>query len=135
MAKLSTFYLNSQVDAQCSNNLNEAKKSSVFWDITPCSLLKVNPCFGGTCHLHPQGQNISKERNQNKASSKPTTCFMHIPRCCRWKWHVPQKRQLTFSRLHSVISQDRTLHSHRCENLSCDINAVRSTTATHSMVT
>jgi hypothetical protein len=29
-------------------------KSSVFWDITPCSLLKVKLYFGGTC-LHLQG--------------------------------------------------------------------------------
>jgi hypothetical protein len=29
-------------------------KSSVFWDITPCSLLKVNRRFGGTCRLHLQ---------------------------------------------------------------------------------
>jgi protein subunit release factor A len=30
-------------------------KSSVFWDITPCTALKVNQRFGGTCHLHLQG--------------------------------------------------------------------------------
>jgi hypothetical protein len=29
-------------------------KSSVFWDITRCSPLKVNVRFGGTCHLHLQ---------------------------------------------------------------------------------
>jgi hypothetical protein len=28
-----------------------AMKSSVFWDITPYSLLKINWQFGGTCHL------------------------------------------------------------------------------------
>jgi hypothetical protein len=27
-------------------------KSSIFWDITPCSLLKVNRRFGGIYHLH-----------------------------------------------------------------------------------
>jgi hypothetical protein len=27
-------------------------KSSIFWDITPCSPLKVNRRFGGTCRLH-----------------------------------------------------------------------------------
>jgi hypothetical protein len=27
-------------------------KSSIFWDITPCSRLKVNRRFGGTCRLH-----------------------------------------------------------------------------------
>jgi hypothetical protein len=30
-------------------------KNSVFWDITPSSLLKVNLHFGGTCDLHLQG--------------------------------------------------------------------------------
>jgi hypothetical protein len=27
-------------------------KSYTFWDITPCSPLKVNGCFGVTCRLH-----------------------------------------------------------------------------------
>jgi hypothetical protein len=31
-------------------------KSTVFWDITPCSLLKANRSFEGTCSLHLQGQ-------------------------------------------------------------------------------
>jgi hypothetical protein len=26
-------------------------KSSISWDIMPCSLLKVSRCFGGTCLL------------------------------------------------------------------------------------
>jgi hypothetical protein len=30
-------------------------KNSSFWDITPCSLLKVNRCFRGVCRLHLQG--------------------------------------------------------------------------------
>jgi hypothetical protein len=30
-------------------------KSTIFWDITPCSPLKVNRRFGGTCRLHLQG--------------------------------------------------------------------------------
>jgi hypothetical protein len=38
-------------------------KSSVFWDITPCSPLKVNGQFGGTCHLHLQGLGICQVRN------------------------------------------------------------------------
>jgi hypothetical protein len=29
--------------------------SYIFWDTTPCSPLKVNQCFGGTCRLHLQG--------------------------------------------------------------------------------
>jgi hypothetical protein len=39
-------------------------KSSVFWDITQCSPLKVHRRFGGTCHLHLQGQIISQARYQ-----------------------------------------------------------------------
>jgi hypothetical protein len=34
-------------------------KSSVFWDITRCSLLKVKRHFGETCHFHLQGRRIS----------------------------------------------------------------------------
>jgi hypothetical protein len=39
-------------------------KSSSFWDITPCSPLKVNRHFGGTCRLHLQGGRIRQARNQ-----------------------------------------------------------------------
>jgi hypothetical protein len=38
-------------------------KSTIFWDITPCSPLKVNRRFGGTC-LHLQGLRISQARKQ-----------------------------------------------------------------------
>jgi hypothetical protein len=31
----------------------EVMKNSIFWDITPCSPLKVNRRFGGTCRLLP----------------------------------------------------------------------------------
>jgi hypothetical protein len=35
-----------------------AMKSSIFWDTTPCSPLKVNRRFGGTCRVHVQGRRI-----------------------------------------------------------------------------
>jgi hypothetical protein len=31
-------------------------KSTIFWDITPCSLLSVNRSFGGTYRLHLQSR-------------------------------------------------------------------------------
>jgi hypothetical protein len=37
-------------------------KSSVFWDLKSCSLLKVNWCFRGRCCLHLHGQRRSKIR-------------------------------------------------------------------------
>jgi hypothetical protein len=36
------------------------------WNIVPCSLLKVNRCFGGTCRIHVQGRRLY----QHKAVSK-----------------------------------------------------------------
>jgi hypothetical protein len=36
---------------------------NIFWDIMPCSLLKVNRHFGGTCHPHFQGWRLSQARN------------------------------------------------------------------------
>jgi hypothetical protein len=41
-------------------------KSSIVWDIMPCSTLKVNRRFGGKCRLHLQGRKISGERNQQQ---------------------------------------------------------------------
>jgi hypothetical protein len=34
-------------------------KSTIFWDIAPCSPLRDNRRFGGTYRLHLQGQKIS----------------------------------------------------------------------------
>jgi hypothetical protein len=41
-------------------------KSSVFYDIMPCSLLKISCHFGGTCFLHIQGGRVSQARSQMK---------------------------------------------------------------------
>lgn len=30
---------------------NEAKLTPIFWNVTLCTPLKVNPCFGWMCHL------------------------------------------------------------------------------------
>jgi hypothetical protein len=42
-------------------------KSTIYWDITPCSLLNVNRRFGGTNRLHLQGGKISRARNQRES--------------------------------------------------------------------
>jgi hypothetical protein len=56
-------------------------KSIIFWDITPCSLLKVNRRFGGTYCLHLQGWRISWERN-------------HIG--CRWQAELLLSRKAIY---------------------------------------
>jgi hypothetical protein len=43
-------------------------KSCIFWDITPCSSLKVSSCFGVTCRFHLQGWRVRKARNQYEQS-------------------------------------------------------------------
>jgi hypothetical protein len=68
-------------------------KTAVFWDITPCSPLKVNRRFGGTYLLHLQGPRISRARYQRESRK----------RC------VPPKRRLNFSGLYGVIFQKTVL--------------------------
>lgn len=46
-------------------------KAYVFWNITACSPLKVNPCFGGKCHLCLRDRRTSQARNQDETNSKP----------------------------------------------------------------
>jgi hypothetical protein len=40
-------------------------KSCIFWDITPCSPLKIKRRFGGTCRLF-QGRIIAKHETSMK---------------------------------------------------------------------
>jgi hypothetical protein len=42
----------------------------IFWDITPCSPLKVSRHFGGKYHLHLRGPKVNQETYQHEARSK-----------------------------------------------------------------
>jgi hypothetical protein len=53
--------------------LQTESKSYIFWGITPCSMLKVNQCFRGTCRLHLHSQRIGQARNQHE--SRAATSF------------------------------------------------------------
>jgi hypothetical protein len=57
----------------------EIMKSSVFWDITPCSPLKVNQHFRGTCHFHFQGQRLMQETGIKQAVTLVST-LLHTRR-------------------------------------------------------
>jgi hypothetical protein len=104
-------------------------KSSVFWDITPCSPSKVNRSFGGTCRLHLQGRKINQRESRWQAwniflrnvvesqpkfrrdMSPPSPGPRSIPsKKQTWKQvagrrHTPPKRRLIFSGLHGVESK------------------------------
>jgi hypothetical protein len=45
----------------------------VFWDITPCSLLKVDRRFGGIYRLHLQCRRVSQARDQCEAGSRQSS--------------------------------------------------------------
>jgi hypothetical protein len=45
-------------------------KSYIFWDMTPCTPVKVNRRFGGIYHLHLEGRRISQARNWHVAGSQ-----------------------------------------------------------------
>jgi hypothetical protein len=78
----------------------------IFWDITPCSSLKVNRRFGGS-------------RSKNKPSKKPAWSCLLPASCSFLAW-------LTANGLHGVISQ-------KIEFLTVAVRISRST-ITHSFV-
>jgi hypothetical protein len=58
-------------------------KSTIFWDITPCSILKVNRRFGGIYRLHLQGRKISRVRNHLESWWPAETSAFPIVSCFR----------------------------------------------------
>jgi hypothetical protein len=50
-----------------SSNRMIANNELVVWNITPCSPLKFNRRFRGTCRLHLQGRIISRGRKQRES--------------------------------------------------------------------
>jgi hypothetical protein len=51
-------------------------KSSTFWDITPCSPLKIIRCFGGTYRLNIQG----RRTGQGEAGCYPPFSLVEVYR-------------------------------------------------------
>jgi hypothetical protein len=68
--------------------------TSIFWDITPCSPLKVNRRFVGTCRKQISGCHLI---------SRFLSQLILLP--WRWRRHIPPKLRLTFTVLHGIISQ------------------------------
>jgi hypothetical protein len=75
-------------------------KGSIFWDITPCSSLKVNLSFGGIHGLHLHGRRIIQEGSLKTVASRTDPEGGDM--CLR-------QSRLTFSGLHGAISQNMEL--------------------------
>jgi hypothetical protein len=99
-------------------------RSSIFKDITPYSPSKVNRRFGETYRLHLQSQRISHVRRyQDIACNFRQACFILVSNLayfstlkmeatCFFETSVDLQRTTR-----RYISEDRTPHKHRCENL------------------
>jgi hypothetical protein len=94
--------------------------SSVFWNMTAYSSMRVNTRFGGTCRLHLQGWIVSHARNQYEGMRKQQGEPLLLPASrlflalltlqpCRWKRHVPAICRLIFNGLYGVISHKTEL--------------------------
>jgi hypothetical protein len=81
-------------------------KSSIFWDITPCSSLKVNLCFGGKFRLHLQGRGISQ------AGFTLLATYFTLVSCLAY--FFDPKSRLAFNGLHDIISQKIELYKSIC---------------------
>jgi hypothetical protein len=89
-------------------------KSSIFLDITQCTLLKVND---GSEEEVPS---IFRVRIREERTLL-TTCFMLVS-CLAYSSTLKMEATCSsdmspFNGLHGYIPDDRTLHSHRCESL------------------
>jgi hypothetical protein len=49
-------------------------KNPIFWDITPCSPLKISRRFGETCRFHLQDRRLSQARNQHEVHVGSSAC-------------------------------------------------------------
>jgi hypothetical protein len=52
--------------------------SSTFWNITPCSLLKIDLRLGEAYSLNFQGRKINRTRNRHEAGSKLDSCLVYF---------------------------------------------------------
>jgi hypothetical protein len=84
-------------------------KCTIFWDITPCSLLKIDRRFGGGLCLPPDFTLVS-------CSVYSSTLKMEAT----WSSEASVGFQRTSRH---YIPEDRTLHNHRCENLKSYISS------------
>jgi hypothetical protein len=89
--------------------------SSVFWDMTACSLLKVTWHFTGTCLLHFQGCRVSQGRNWHEAGDMIYTSALKLEATCSSKMLV----DFQWTAWHYVL-EDGSIHNYCHENLrSC----------------
>jgi hypothetical protein len=95
-------------------------KSSIFWDKTPCSPLKVNRRFGGIYRLHLEDRRISQVRNNCESRWQAERAYsvllpaLTVVSCSdysnlKMEGICSCETSLTFNGLYGVISQKMVL--------------------------
>jgi hypothetical protein len=92
-------------------------KNSIFWDVTPCSMLKVNRRFGGICSFHFHGRRIHQARNKHEAVNKQRVCLAYYSTLKMEEAYYPESSVNFQQASRQYIPEHRTLHNHRCKNL------------------
>jgi hypothetical protein len=84
--------------------------SSSVWDITPCSLLKVNWRFRRKCHLHLKSKRVIQARNCEQAFL--AACFTLVS-CVAYSSTLKMEATVSFQWIWHYILEDR--NSYFCE--------------------
>jgi hypothetical protein len=106
----------------CFSNLKirENLKSTILWDITPCSPLEVNRRFGRIYKLHLEGRRISRTRNQRAPNASTLISCSDYFSILKMGAICSSETLVDFQRItRRYIPEDSTLHNHYCENLKC----------------
>jgi hypothetical protein len=85
--------------------------STIFWDVTPCSLVEFNQCLGGTYCLYLQDRRVSQE-NEPVRSMDQSCCYFTVWSCQspaqspNWE-NTPCRLSATAYLMFSVIRHNR----------------------------
>jgi hypothetical protein len=92
-------------------------KSTIFWELTQCSLVEFRHRFGRTYFLHLYGRKMSQVSRQQKPGRLAAYSLGSFVYPKDGGSMFP-KRRCNSTRIHGITSQTSPLYSHYCENLS-----------------
>jgi hypothetical protein len=81
-------------------------KSSIFWNITKCSPLKINQHFGGTCCLNRANSMRATYFRAGYSSTLKMEAICSSETLVEFQWTIRR-----------YIQGYRTIHNHNCEDL------------------
>jgi hypothetical protein len=94
--------------------INIVKKSTIFWFLTPCSLVEIRRHFGGTDWIHFQGREVNEARNESKQAES-----LLLVSCLAYSstLKIPPKRRCISTGLRGVTNQDIVFFRHNLNSM------------------